>query len=361
MATLFQKIWNSLKKKEVRHLDIDPEQIKKYETIKALSYALAEEKAKSQKLEFKELERKEHKEQQEKEDEIKYQLNLQKDKIEKKSYPRYFSFRKFFNKLRSDKNFRQKIGYYSFDGSRKLSKFEDIGLAEDNKIVLIGTEGEVILTADKPQDLFWSVGGLGTDVSSNKIPICVTPDGKYQENVMVWKPAKVVKTEEGKFQYSHTSKQPLYDYLAELNQQISELDTEIGQKEITIIGLTGENDKLKIAIKVNQKSAESSRANLSTAEKEVSEIKDSFRGIANELSKYRNTNSILEDDISKLETQLEKMIKEAERQGVKLSDNVAMDLIQRIRRELVRDEPERERIIEKPIETPKQIPQTGKK
>jgi len=358
MTSLFTKLINFLKKKEVRHIQLDPETLKNNETISALAYENAELKGELNRVKSKEIEEKKLEEQRKSEDKIKVFLNKQKQEIEIKKQPTYFSLRAFFNKLRKDKKFRKSLAFYSFDGSTKLSPFQDIGFTSDNKMVLIGKNGEVIMTGERIQDLFYNLGSLRMDVMAKRIPLPVTPEGGFFENIMKnWEPAQIIPTPEGKFQYTHAPKKPLYAHLKELQEERSGLQQELEQRDLTITGLQNEIRELKIAMKMYRNNSETAVSNLSQAENESSEITKAFRGLSNELAKQRDTNVVLEDNINKLENQLEKMRDEAEREGIKLSDNKAMEIIQTIRRELVRDEPSKEvHIIEKPSPTPQTIP-----
>lgn len=350
MATLFNKIINFFKKKEVKHIEVDPDSIKKHNIIRAQQNKIAKLQAEINKIQIKEANEKKREEDKEKDIEVRKALDKQKKQIASKNIPKYFSLKKLFNKIRRDRRFRKSLSYYSFDGAKELASFEDMGFTEDGSFVLIGDGGEIILRAERPNNLFWSVAGLNTDVMSGKILIPVTKEGGYVENIMVWDPAKVIPIPGGRFKYSEAGKKPLYKLLADHQRKISILQGEIEQKDETLVELQTQNNTLKRDLRVLGKLNEASNKNLSEVESEGTEMAKSFRRLVRELAKSRDANTVIEANLDKLDRELEAMRSEAEREGVKLSDAKAIEQIKQIRRELIRDEPENPKVIERIIE-----------
>jgi chromosome segregation ATPase len=338
---LLDKIWMLFKKKQLKKIVLDPDYVKEHHTVKALANENAELKGELAKLKSDIGKQREREQDLEEEAEVRVELNKQKKELERKKYPKYFSLKAFFNKYRVNKNFRDKIAFYSFDRSKKIASFGDFGFSSDGDFVALSNDGEVLLKVENPNAMFQSVGGLGSDIMSMKIPLNVTPNGEYIENIMKWEPPELIPTLDGKFQYAIARKKPLYEYLTEQSQKMQDLYTEIENLELTNTKLQKENDELKISQRVSEDSAETARKELSISEGSVSAIDRQFRAISTELAKVRDTNTLLEEGLTSLESQMGDMRKKAERKGVKLSDDVAMETIQRIRRELVRDEPEK--------------------
>ena len=337
-------------KKKISHINLDSESLKNHHKIRAIANENAELKGRLAKYQSEEGKGRESEKDKQEEENVRIELDEQKQELQKKSYPQYFSLKKFFNKTRNTKY--KDLGYYSFDRAKKLASFGDIGFSSDGDFVLLSKEGEVLMKMKNLHDIFQSVAGLGNDVKTMKIPLNVDKEGNYVENIMVWQPPEVVPIGGGKFQYASARKRPFYEYLNELRGEITELQIEIEEKEITNTELQKEIDMLKVSQRVAEDSSETSRKEISEIEGETSAIKKIYRATATELSKLRDVNVILEENLNKLESEFEKMRDEAERQGVKLSDDVAMEKIQQIRRELVRDEPEKVQVVEKIVENP---------
>lgn len=342
-----------LRKPKKVHVSLDADSVREHNMIRALANESAELKGELARYRVEEAKDRESKKDQEEEEEVRWKLNEEKQELEKKTYPQYFSLKHFFNRLSRNKKFREKIGFFSFDRSTKISEFGDIGFSGDGDIILLNQEGEVIMKMRNLNDIFQSVGGLGNDAQAFKLPINVDKEGRYVENIMVWETPELVPTKDGRFKYAKARKKELYKYLNELRAQISEQQDHIEELELTNTHLHRENDELKVAQRVAEDDSETSRSELGQAEQSVSAISRIFRGTERELAQIRDTNVILGDNLDKLETQLTKMRDEAEREGIKLSDDRALETIQTIRRSLVRDEPSKEvRIVEKSPEIP---------
>lgn len=337
MASLLQKFFSMFKPKQIRKIELDPESVREHNMIRALANENAELKAEISRRDTEEGKKRIREEDVEEEEKVKWELNKQKKQIEKKEFPKYFSLMGFCRKLYG-KNFKDKVYFTSFDGSTRLAKFGDIGISEGS-LVLVDNENRIVISGKTPNDIFWSVGALDSDLQAFRIPLCMDKGGDYIENIMTWEAPELIPTKGGKFRYSKVRKKPLYEFLKENMATIQDLHEQVEEKELTISELQKENDILAVSQRVAEDDSETSRSELGQAEKTVSSITRIFRGTEKELSQLRDTNNILEENVDKLEREVEKLREEAERQGVKLSDDRALERIQQIRRELVRDEP----------------------
>jgi len=345
MVSYASKIWNFLfRKSETKTTYIDPETLKNNETIQALAHENAELKAKLNKEKIKQIEDKKFQSQKDSEEEIKEKLYEQQKEIKVQKFPNsYVSLKGFFAKLKRSPKFAETLQFCSFNGENSISKFEDIWITSDGKFALIGQDGEIIWSASNVRDLLYRPANLINDIKARRIPLPVTPDGRHFPNISEnWEPEQFVPTPDGRFKFTSNQKQPFYDYISGLLETQGELQRELEVKDTALVKLKNEIDTIKITLKMYKNNSETANANLSETSDEVSEIKKSFGGLANELYKVRDTNSVLEDNLNKIKNQFDIMRNEAERKGVELSDNNAMELIQQIRRELVKDEPTRE-------------------
>jgi len=341
VINILQKLKGLILGKKKVHIHLDEESVREHNTIRALANQNAELKAESSKLKSDLSKYQEREKDITKDEDVRIELDKRNRELKQKSYPKYTSLKALFSKYLKDKRFRKKLGIYSFNREKKLDKFGDLGFDSQGFIVLLNDKQEVLLRVRNPNELFQSVGALGNDIESGKIPINVTPNGEYVENLMVWEAPELVPTGSGKFKYATAKKKELYKYLNELRDEIGEKIEKIEELELTNTKLQNKVDELKVAQRVAEDSSETSRAELSENETNVSAITKIYRGMERELAKVRDVNSIIEDNLAKLEEQVEILRGEAERRGVKISDDRAMEIIQQIRRELVRDEPEK--------------------
>ena len=325
MATLFQKIKFFFKKKEIKHIELDPESVKKWHNIRILANENAELKARLARLESKEGKRQEREEQREQTEEMRLELNKQKRELDKKNSPWYFSLKTFFNKTRT-KKFKN-LAYYDFMRSKKLGRFGDFGFAFDGDFIIMDDKGEILMKAPDLNTIFQSVAGLGNDVPSLKIPLNVNGKGEYVENPMTWEVPEFVPAGGGKFQWSKARKKPFYDYLTELRQQIQDQHEDIEKLELVNTELQNENDELNVAIRVAGNSANTARKELGTSEQRVSAIDTQFREIANELAQVRGTNTVLEKEIEDIEEKLEELKSKSKEEGIALKFD---DVVKRI-------------------------------
>lgn len=339
MPSIFMKLINAFKPKKKVHIEIDPESVRKHHLVQALANENATLKGKNAKLLSELGELRESKKDIKEEDEVRIELNEQKKQLEKKHYPKYLSLMSLCKRIIYNKKLKENLYFYNFDGSEKLAKFGDFGLSGDGKFVLLDDKKRVITYGKNLNDVFWSVGGLEVDIKANKIPLCLDKDGGFVENPMVWEASELIPTKDGKFRYSKARKKPFYEYIKELMSEISKKQEHIEELELTLINMQRDLDDLRIGERIAEDSAETSRSELGQTEKSFGAIHKIFRGTERELSQLRDTNVILEDNLQKLENQVETLRGEAEKEGTKLSFDKALETIQNIKRELVRDEP----------------------
>lgn len=321
-------------------VDLDPNTVKQSHVTRALSYENAELKAKLAKFEQKEAERREKIKDQEEEDSVKVVLNQQKNELKLKSQGQVFSLKAFWGRYFREKKFREKLGFYSFDRSTRLAPFGDIGIADDGDFVLLDTKGNMLLRMERLKDLFQSVGALGNDISTGKIPLNMDKDGGYIENIMEYEVPELIPTNDGKLRFAKARKKPVYEIIQDLGNQLGQARSDLAESEAVIIELQNKIDAYESSNHVNETMAETSRAELKHNEERLIGIDRTFRQTTRDLVQARNLYVIQEDNLDKLEKELGKMRDEAEREGVKLSDDKALELIQRIRGTIVNELPD---------------------
>ena len=325
--------------KRVVHIPISPESVKDNHQIKALAFENAELKGENAKLKDFIGKIKERDQDKNEEENVKAMLNDQKDEIKLKSQGKVLSLKKFYERYFRDKHFREKLGIYSFDRSTRISGFGDIGISEDGDFALFDSEGNLVLRMEKLKDMMQSVGALGNDLARGMIPVNLDKEGAYIENIMVYEAPELIQTGD-KLRYAKARKRPVYEIIKQLNGQISELHSDLQEAEAVNTELQNKIDRLNADNKVYEEMSETSRAELSHREQSVTGIDKAFRTIQRDMFNFQNINVIQEDNISKLEEEIEEMRDKAERQGVKLSDERALELIQNIRSTVVNELPD---------------------
>ena len=334
---------------------IDPELIRQNDQFRAVTNENASLKGLLAKYQSEEGKRREREQDKKEEENIKLQLNTESEILEKKIKPTYFSLKSFFNKIKSSKY--KNLGFFSFDRSKKLADFGDIGFSSDGDFVVLDKNKEILIKHHDLKAIFCSLPGLPNEITKGMIPLNVTSEGKYFENIMIEEVPEITPDKEyGKFQYTSARKKPIYDYLNELRSEISEKEGKIEELEIINTKLQKKIDDLNVVARVSEDASQTARAELSESEQTVSSINRIYRSTEKELTLARDTITILEDITTKLENQFEIMRSQAEKEGVKLSMDKAMEQIQQIRRELVRDEPSREiKVVQVPAQN-QQLP-----
>lgn len=326
--------------KKIVHVNIDPDSIQESHQVKALAYENAEIKGENAKLKNAIAKLKERDKDKNEEENVKAVLNEKKDEIKLKSQGRIFSLKKFFGKYSRDKKFREKLGFYSFDRSTRLADFGDFGITEDGDFALLDREGNLILRMPTLPDMLQSTGALGNDMARGMIPINLDKKGGYFENIMIEEVAELIPTDDGKIRYAKARKRPVYEIIQGLNDRIGDIASDLSESEALNIELQNKIDSLTSENKVSQEMSETSRAELSRSEQRVAGIDKSYRMIQRDIANVQNVNAIQEDNIAKLEKEIDIMRKKAEREGVKLSDERALELLQNIRATIVNELPD---------------------
>ena len=336
-----QKIKDAIlgKQKKIIHVPISPESIQDNHQVKALSYENAELKGENAKLKDFIGKIKERDTDKNEEENVKAVLNNQRNEIILKSQGQVFSLKKFFARYLRDKKFRDKLGIYSFDRKTKLSGFGDLGISDNGDFTLFDNDGNQILRMGRLKDLFQSVGALGNDMARGMVPVNMDHEGGYIENIMVYEAPELIETGE-KLRFAKSRKKPVYEIIQGLNNTIGQYASELEESEAMNIALQNKIDRLESENKVSMEMSETSRAELSHNESRLTGIDRSFRTVQRDLFNLQNIGGIQEDNIQKLENEIEIMRTKAERNGVKLSDEKALELIQSIRSTVVNELPD---------------------
>ena len=332
MASLFGKFLRWIfvpKDKTVKHISIDPESVKEHNMIRALANENAELKGRLAKYIADEGETRLREEDIAEEEDVKLELNKQKKELQKKVYPKYFSLKSFFWKLKN-KQFKEKLGFYDFKREKRLAKFGDIGFSSDGDIVLLNDKNQVLLKMKDLHDIFQSVGGLGNDVDTFKIPINLDKDLVHVENFELWKAPQIIPKNDGTFEYTKAKKEPFYKYLSELNDTISDLSFELEEKEKTIAGIEVEKGRLERDLSSLQKKVQVLEKDISKQEIETQAKDDKFRDIEKQVANLTNIKIVTEEELDLIKEKLERLQDKAMKEGITLQFDDVVKRIERI-------------------------------
>lgn len=338
MFDWLKRLFSGESKKKIMKYEVDSESVKTHHMIKAQQNQIAELLAQNARLLTDKEEREESERKTEEQENIKEALQEQKQQLKKKEKETFFSLKQFFKQYFKDKNFREKLFYTTFDRTKKLALFGDWGFIGNHFVVLDDKNKPIMRTTDL-KDLFQSVNALGNDISSFKIPINLDKDRGHVENLLIYDLPEIIVGEEG-IHYSKARKKPLYKLLQDKDTQIQYIREDLEESEEANRKLQDRIDDLESASKLNERSAEIARTERVKSTERVSNIEKAFKDIEDESLKLKQIYSIQNDNITKLDNELTVMRKKAEREGVKLADEKAIELIRNIKSEIVRELPE---------------------
>ena len=323
--------WLGFGKKETKIIkyELDPESVKTHNIIKGQSNQIAELQADLARSKTEISGLKGLKEQKQEEENIKSYLHEDKKQLDKKEVQKFFSLKTFFHKYFNDKKFRDNLRITTFDRSTNLSKFGDFGFL-GNQFVILNNQNKKIFGTRELKDLFQSIGGLGGDISSGKIPINLDKDRGYVENLMFWEAPEIIREEEG-FRYSKAKKKPLYELLKEKDAMLQQGYAELEEAEETIIKQQDKINELEISSKANEKSGQIARAERVKTVENVSNIEKMWRDTETELTQMRQVGVLQEDEIKGLERAFNKLKEKAEEEGVTLKFEEVIDKLDKVK------------------------------
>lgn len=324
---------------------LDPNSVSEHNMNKYLQLQNAELKGEIAKLQRSVEKVKESKGNADEEEELKFRLNEKKKELEQVKKIDFVSLKHLFNKLRF-KKFASNLFYYDINREEKLGRFGDLGFCGDGSFVLLDDQGNLVHAGYNLKDIFQSVKGLGNDLEKGIISLGVDKDGTPIENIMEMDVPEI-SIIGNRLKYHKARKKPVYDMLMEKNKLISQLHTELGDQEELNSELQLENDNLKRALRVQEKTNEVVLRDVGEMEGSSKSISSAFNTMAKRLEQVSVSNSVLEDNVEKLEKQLGKAMEEAETQGAKTSFSKALETIQDIKRDIVSTEP-KVKIVEVP-------------
>lgn len=325
---------------------ISPDSLTDYNINKGVLSELVQLKAEKDKLLLELAKHKQTPKKQEEEEIIKYDLNKKKDEIQEVKKTNYFSLGSFFQQVAKNPKILSKIYITDFDRSTKIDKLKDIGIVGDGSVVVVGKNQGVIWGGTNLKDVFFNVRGLNNDFNSGLIPLCVDTEGNYIENTMEYDIPEYKKFGT-KLQYTKARKRPVYEIISEKNKIIQSQNKEIEDLEELTSEYEQENDKLKRDLKVKNTTNQNLISEISERQQSNKNIDQTFQSLIRKLEFSESKNMIVEAELDKLYTIVEKLRDEVEVEGAKTTLVKTLEMVQNIKTNLVNDQPQI-----KVIETP---------
>lgn len=334
MVSILEKAAWIFRKKKVVHENLDTSQVKEGVINAHLAAENAELKGYKARREAEDGAKRESEKDQAEEDEVKLILDQRSKEIQKKSQVRFFSLKLFFHNLAKNKQFRDKLRIMTWDRKTVISKFSDLGISQDGEFVVLGEGNEIILKMRNLKDIFQSVSAIENDFMNGIIPVNLDSEGGYIENIQIIDMPEIVPDGDGNFHYAKARKKPLYEHIQELNNQISELQTELENAESTNVGMQAQLDEANRVNRVLLKTAQVAKANVSKNEQQYISMNSIFNDTLKEMMSQRTYNLNLEETKESLDQVVEVLREKAEREGSKLSDEKALENFTRLRDEI---------------------------
>ena len=236
-------LWKS--KKEVA-LPLDPEKIRRDQTIRGLTQQVQSLQAQLSQIYA---EKKESKEKQIKEDKeklIKEKLTEQETEITKSSFEDATSFNQFFYQLFNNKRFRDELKICSYDFGKEFGNFGEIGVLKDGSMFMSDSNGNILSRGMSPSQLIWKAGSLHNYVKMGKIPL---PRDREYKMVIDSDEVEVspIQWDEEKEEYQLTTKakQRAIDLLIEKDRELREVKSYAEKVEEINLGLNRELEQFK--------------------------------------------------------------------------------------------------------------------
>lgn len=283
-------ILNFLRKKKIVKVNLNSDDLTDYqklqEALNEIAYLRGQEarrKAEEGKL------RKQDKEKQEEEQKIN-ELNKQEVELNKKDLNGF----SLFKLLEYQKKAKNKVQFTTYDGKKTIGLVEDFLITADGGLAVV-SGGKIVWASKDINHVFYSVGGLNNMAKNYMIPLCVNDKGQFQPNIMQEETTDVVMSTDGKFRINRISRKPFNELLADKDEEIGELQTELMADEEIIGEQQKEINEKERELNLHKTRADVIQSELSMALSKVNEIEMASGQIARQNTKLTQLKEINED------------------------------------------------------------------
>ena len=303
-------IFNLFKKKKRIVVNLNSEDLEDRELNQAVLNENAYLKGQLARIKTEEAKKRESEKDKEEEEQVKIDLNEQVKEL-KKGDLRPISLLKIFrHKLFKKK----KINFTTFDGSKILGSVDDFVVLPDGGFGCV-SKGNVIWASKDINHVFYWVAGLNNFAKNKMVPLCINSNGEFNPNIQTDEVADLIQDSDGKFRIFKFNKKPLYEFVAEKNSEIQELNQELENTESTIVDQQNEISTAKRETNIHQIRADKAESELSLALHKVAEIEQATGQMSRQLVTLTQVKEINEDLVNVLERVVKKW-------GVKIEEEL---------------------------------------
>ncbi len=185
-----------IRKKEVKHVEIDPESIKTKDEVHALAIENVELKGERDKLKSIVSEYEENKKSLQSEENIKAKIIKDKQRIDAKQGMDYLSLNSLLNRIS-----RGMITATTWNKKKRLGRVSKLGLTEKGDLIIFGEEDKVLISG-QPKDIFFNPAGLITETELGLLPLGINEKNQWMQNIMDLETPEYIITPQGKLNLS---------------------------------------------------------------------------------------------------------------------------------------------------------------
>jgi hypothetical protein len=280
---------------------LDPDLIKKDETVKALAQKVQAQESQLAKYKAKDKERVDKLKERDKESEQNKQLKEQALDLQANKYGKITSLNKFYNDLLVVKRWKKKpIQITDKNYETVLGEFGDIVILEGGKLGIRDNKKNLLAYGSKLNQIFHKPDAFQNMVRRGIIAIPMDKDGNWIEDVEyqeVPEPLDQYYDEDSgklKIRWSKVKTSEVKKVIARIVEEKNDAMGELERVESTLIKLKLENDDLKMTLNTYRTNSEVAGSNLSQAIFKVNEMEKRFSDIHSENMKLMEMKSTYE-------------------------------------------------------------------
>lgn len=322
----------NIKEKRETYTPIDPEQIKKDETIKALYLKLQSRDAELARKLADEREEIEEDKKRDLEDELKLKLNEQKAELRDQKFKNVFSFLKFYQKLFKDSKFRNQLEIVDRDDETVFAKFGDFRIVDGGKIALVDAQDNLICMGKQLSHIVYKPDSLSNQIKRKKISIPFDKNFVRIPDVEEILVPNVTKNADGEYQHTVESQQPFIEAIKEREELIDEKAEEVERLESIVISLNRKLSDLQRTNRIYESQSQVNQSELSKAAdislQHIAKMGDIHRRMVT-LQEYQVLHETMIHGLQQVNTTL---LSQQEEMGTKTEFRKALMLVQEMLR-----------------------------
>jgi len=311
LKKLSELIFGKPKQKTV-YTPIEAERIKDNEIIKKQQQKIVTQEVQLAKIKALEKQSAEKEKEKDKESERNKKLKEQELDLKANIHGKVIKLGKFYKKLYSDKNFRDKLEIVDKHDETVIGKFGDFVLMEGGYFGIIDREGELRAKGKTLNQVLYKPDGFENQARRGRFTLPVDKDGNWLEDidyVEINEPMESNFDEEtGKIRWSRVKTSNVKKVVARLVGEKNEIAQELEYEENVNIKLKSQIDDLTRALRKFQNEADISSTELDKALLRTSEIERRFYDVHSQVVKLMEVKATYEQLINAKDNQIQIVI-----------------------------------------------------